>query len=235
MAQSGFEENFLLEEEPGNVGAPDESHLMVYAGSSLAGAVKAQVSPLVAISCIAEKGMKLHAEGRKMAASSELGQRGAGSLGTIPAVLWEEGRGRHSSKGPIVTKTARKKARFSPLRMDSFSDDSDPESTEEGEFQDEELEDIQVVEKSLRFFKQVDFQHLLSRSLSALHLRLPVNEAQQGDTELLSTDVGDQEFFPQDTPKEKGFPFPEYFESQLKAEWAKPTVNRQVPCFLKKL
>lgn len=43
---------------------------------------------------------------------------------------------------------------------------------------------------------------------------------------------GIREFFPRYSTLENVFPFPEFFEHQLKAEWTKPTANKQFPAFI---
>lgn len=46
---------------------------------------------------------------------------------------------------------------------------------------------------------------------------------------------GNRELFPRYCTSEKVFLFPEFFKHQLKAEWAKPTANRQFLFSIKKL
>lgn len=46
--------------------------------------------------------------------------------------------------------------------------------------------------------------------------------------------VVSKEFFLRYSASEKVFPFLEFFEIQLKAEWAKRTSNKQFPNFVKK-
>lgn len=47
--------------------------------------------------------------------------------------------------------------------------------------------------------------------------------------------TGGGEFFPKGVLQDKVFPFPIFFQKQLKAEWSKPASNRQSPPTVKKL
>lgn len=47
--------------------------------------------------------------------------------------------------------------------------------------------------------------------------------------------TGGGEFFPKGVLQDKVFPFPIFFQKQLKAEWSKPASNRQSPPMVKKL
>uniref|UniRef100_A0ACB8FK42 Uncharacterized protein n=1 Tax=Sphaerodactylus townsendi TaxID=933632 RepID=A0ACB8FK42_9SAUR len=135
------------------------------------------------------------------------------------------------------TKAALKKPRLSPALGADDSSDAESQSREEGEVLSdlEELEEIQVTEQSSRLFKNEDYQYLLSKAVSALHL----GEAKSGEgtSKRKSTSLhkGDGKYFPSKAHLKKVFPFPEYFETQVTNEWDKPTANRRCPNFLRKL
>uniref|UniRef100_A0ACB8FFX4 Uncharacterized protein n=1 Tax=Sphaerodactylus townsendi TaxID=933632 RepID=A0ACB8FFX4_9SAUR len=135
------------------------------------------------------------------------------------------------------TKAALKKPRLSPALGAGDSSDADSLSREEGEVLSdiEDLEEIQVTEQSSRLFKIEDYQYLLSKAVSALHL----GEAKSGEgkSKRKSTSLhkGDGKYFPSDAHSKKVFPFPEYFETQVTNEWDKPAANRRCPNFLRKL
>uniref|UniRef100_A0ACB8G8A6 Uncharacterized protein n=1 Tax=Sphaerodactylus townsendi TaxID=933632 RepID=A0ACB8G8A6_9SAUR len=135
-------------------------------------------------------------------------------------------------------KAACRKGRVSPPQGYDATSDSGEDSEKEVVFlSDEEVEEkMQVVEPSFRFFKPEDYSYLLSKCLSALHLKDISGEGKGKEKSgTKSTHAGNQKPFPGTPPTEEVFPFPEFFENQIMAEWEKPAANRRVPEFLKKL
>lgn len=106
---------------------------------------------------------------------------------------------------------------------------------EEGEsLSDEEETEIQVPTAASRFFHTDDYQYLVSKTISALDLQTS-EEEEVNPKGSKQKPIGKVEFFPSLSPREQVFPFPAFFEKQLKAEWARSLANRRVPTFLKKI
>lgn len=112
------------------------------------------------------------------------------------------------------------------------------EDREEGEFlSGEESDDPGAPAQSARFFRQEDYQYLLTKTLSTLDLDEYPSADDKSGTQVNPKNIhqGNRESFPHGNKTEEMFPFPEYFEQQLKNEWVKPASNMQFSPFFKKL
>uniref|UniRef100_A0ACB8FTS1 Uncharacterized protein n=1 Tax=Sphaerodactylus townsendi TaxID=933632 RepID=A0ACB8FTS1_9SAUR len=91
---------------------------------------------------------------------------------------------------------------------------------------DEEELHLDVPEQAARFLMSEDVIYLLAKSLVALGLQEPSDE----DVSTVQPIKG--------TPTEtsdKVFPLPEFFETQIRKKWVKPTFNKNFPAFIKKI
>lgn len=160
-----------------------------------------------------------------------------------PSPVRQREKCKHSTPWP--TKAARKqgakdKNKRALVQPDSPRDPG-PDDREDGEYLSNDEEVAVCPEESFsRFFSADDYQYLLCKSLSALELkpRLDGDKTKEPDFNPKTPRNkywGSADYFPQDSSVEKVFPFPVFFEKQLKAEWADPTANRQCSGAIKKL
>lgn len=111
------------------------------------------------------------------------------------------------------------------------------EDREEGEFlSDEEVEEIKMPEQSSHFFKAEDCHYFLTKTIKVLKIQeTPSEDQTPSRPKLKSRSRGDHEFFPPEELVESDFPFPDYFEQQLRVAWDRPTANKQFPGFVRKM
>lgn len=144
----------------------------------------------------------------------------------------------HPPKGTWPTKAAQKQNHCDiGEEGDQFSEGCSEDGDDREFLSDEEAEEADTPEASIRFFKFEDYQFLLTKTLSALEIQ----DASQGEdsrpsmTNPRNKTKGSKEFLPTQSVSPKVFPFPEFFERQIKAEWQKPSANKQFPSLAKKL
>lgn len=146
-------------------------------------------------------------------------------------------------KRPWLTKAARKhimqqpptchsdnEDEGSPEREDDQDDDEDQDSEPFSSTEDQDQEDQE--DNIARFFDSEDYQHLLSKCLSALDLKDTLKKEGSAGTSRSNvhpknTLWGSGNYFPKKTSMEKVFSFPIFFEQQLRAEWESPAITKR--------
>lgn len=149
---------------------------------------------------------------------------------------------------PWLTKAAKK--HLSQQQLSTYPDeegsqsgDTDDEEGDTEHFSTDEEQDPETDQEDriARFFNAEDYQQLLTKCLSALDLKdKPQEEGATGATSGAippavkgkythpgNTKWGNEDYFPKRLSTEKVFPFPIFFEEQLRAEWETPATTRR--------
>lgn len=164
--------------------------------------------------------------------------------------------GKDDRRRPWLTKTAKK--HLSQQQLSTYPDeegsqsgDTDDEEGDTEHFSTDEEQDPETDQEDriAHFFNAEDYQQLLTKCLSALDLKdKPQEEGATGATSGAippavkgkythpgNTKWGSKDYFPKRLSTEKVFPFPIFFEEQLRAEWETPATTRRPPPSVKKL
>lgn len=109
------------------------------------------------------------------------------------------------------------------------NDDGDEENDEPFSSEDDQDQDADQEDNIARFVVAEDYQQLLTKCLSALDLK--DKQLQEGTTGTYrhpkNTLWGSRDYFPIWSLVEKVFPFPIFFEQQLRTEWEAPATPRR--------
>lgn len=168
-------------------------------------------------------------------------------------------------KSAWLTKAARKQLNQKCHTTESDEEDMSPDDGDEDEDADsehfsstEELDpDAEQEDTIARFFEADDYQQLLVKCLSALDLKAkptggdpatstsgtPVQTPGPSGTGPSGTLThhphntlwGSGDYFPKRKTPQKSFPFPIFFEEQLRMEWENPATTRRPPQSVKRL
>lgn len=176
------------------------------------------------------------------------------SSSTSPSSPPPRKRPRTTIKRTWLTKAARKRvAQTLQTNRSDHSDvsEDDPDHEEENIEDEEDLtehfssDDDQNPETDpedtiSRFFAAEDYQQLLTKCLSVLDLKEKQLQDQTGDnstrpkrTHPNNTLWGSGDYFPKRKSSQKVFPFPIFFEEQLKNEWETPATRKCPPAVVK--
>lgn len=150
-----------------------------------------------------------------------------------------------------LTKTARKhlsQQQITEPDEDDYSDEEVDDEEEDAEHFSSDEDDEQEADQDdsiARFFNAEDYQQLLTKCLSALDLK---DKPPEGDSPAAAAQKakgayvhpnnmlwGSGDYFPKRKTSQKVFPFPIFFEEQLRAAWETPATYRRPPPAIRKL